>query len=66
MNKREQDVLDQVRQRTADIKVPEKLEPDNIRRMLVEKEREKEKKEKYTQMMDQVKKQLAHLAGQEA
>ena len=45
MNKREQDVLDQVRQRTADIKVPEKLEPDNIRRMLEEKEREKEKKE---------------------
>lgn len=29
-------------------------------------EEEKEKKEKYTQMMDQVKKQLAHLAGQEA
>ena len=45
MDKREQDVLDQVRQRTADIKVPEKLEPDNIRRMLEEKEREKEKKE---------------------
>lgn len=45
MNKREQDVLDQVRQRTADIEVPEKLEPDNIRRMLEEKEREKEKKE---------------------
>ena len=48
MNKREQDVLDQVRQRTADIKVPEKLEPDNIRRMLEEKEREKEKKENKT------------------
>lgn len=45
MNKREQDVLDQVRQRTADIEVPEKLEPDNIRRMLEEREREKEKKE---------------------
>ena len=29
-------------------------------------EEEKAKKEKYTQMMDQVKKQLAHLAGQEA
>ena len=29
-------------------------------------EEEKAKKEKYTQMMDQVKKQLVHLAGQEA
>ena len=44
MNKREQDVLDQVRQRTADIEVPEKLEPDNIRRMLEGRSHERDKR----------------------
>lgn len=38
MDKREQDVLEQVRQKTEDIKVPENLEPENIRQMLEEKE----------------------------
>ena len=37
MDKREQDVLEQVRQKTEDIKVPENLEPENIRQMLEEK-----------------------------
>ena len=36
MDKREQDVLEQVRQKTEDIKVPENLEPENIRQMLEE------------------------------
>ena len=40
MNKREQDVLDQIRQKTADVKTPEGLEPENIQRMLEEKESE--------------------------
>ena len=30
MDKREQDVLDQIRQKTADVKMPESLEPENI------------------------------------
>ncbi len=38
MDKREQDVLDQIRQKTADVKTPEGLEPENIQRMLEEKE----------------------------
>ena len=38
MDKREQDVLEQVRQKTEDIKVSENLEPENIRQMLEEKE----------------------------
>ena len=44
MDKREQDVLKQVKQKTADIQVPEKLKPDNIRRMLEDKEPEKRSK----------------------
>ena len=38
MDKREQDVLDQIRQKTADVKMPESLEPENIQRMLEEKQ----------------------------
>ncbi len=38
MDKREQDVLDQIRQKTADIEVPKQLEPENIKRRLEEKE----------------------------
>ena len=38
MDKREQDVLDQIRQKTSDVKTPEGLEPENIQRMLEEKE----------------------------
>lgn len=44
MDKREQDVLEQVRQKTADIQVPEKLKPDNICRMLEDKEQEKKQR----------------------
>ena len=38
MDRREQDILDWVRQETEEIDVPKKLEPENIRRMLEEKE----------------------------
>lgn len=38
MDRREQDVLEWIRQETEEIDVPQKLEPDNIRRMLEEKE----------------------------
>jgi len=40
MDKREQDVLDQIRQKTADVEAPKQLEPENIQRMLEEKESE--------------------------
>ncbi len=39
MDKRDQDILNQVRKKTADVEVPKSLEPDNIRRMLEEKEK---------------------------
>ena len=39
MDRREQDILDWVRQETEEIEVPKKLEPENIRQMLEEKER---------------------------
>ncbi len=41
MDKREQDVLNKVRQKTADVEVPESLRPDNVRQMLEEKSDEK-------------------------
>ncbi len=38
MDKREQDVLEQVRKKTEEVKIPQSLEPENIQRMLEEKE----------------------------
>lgn len=38
MDKREKEVLEQVRQQAADVEIPESLKPENIRRMLEEKE----------------------------
>lgn len=38
MDKREQDVLDQVRQKTEEVRIPKSLEPENIKQMLEEKE----------------------------
>ena len=47
MDRREQDILDWVRQETEEIDVPKKLEPENIRRMLEEKEvRERPRKKR--------------------
>lgn len=42
MDKREQDVLELIRQKTADVKTPESLEPDAVERMLKEKEASRE------------------------
>ena len=36
MDKREQEVLDLIRQKTADVEVPKSLEPDAVERMLEE------------------------------
>ncbi len=41
MDKREQEVLDLIRQKTADVEVPKSLEPDAVERMLEEKEASK-------------------------
>ncbi len=42
MDKREQDVLELIRKKTADVEVPKSLEPDAIERILESKEAEKE------------------------
>ena len=41
MDKREQEVLDLIRQKTADVEAPKSLEPDAVERMLEEKEASK-------------------------
>lgn len=45
MDKREQEVLDMLREKTADLETPEKLKPENICQMLEEKEKEQEAKQ---------------------
>ena len=38
MDRREQEVLDRLREKTADVETPEKLRPENICQMLEEKD----------------------------
>ncbi len=47
MDRREQELLDKIRENTADVEVPEKLKPENIRQMLEAKDLAQKKARKF-------------------
>ena len=46
MNRQEQDIVEKLKAQTDEIKVPESLEPEQIEKMLEEKEKDKKGKNK--------------------